>query len=390
MGETMWALTFDRSREDWAGSTGLVKERIPVPVLDDPEGADRSNVIIRVKYAGFCGSDRGIWWRKAFGDMILGSLDEEGRDRRVVGHELLGEIVEVGSRVPEKYGYGPGEIVSTESHIVCGVCHMCRVGDSHVCADDKIIGISRDGCFAEYVKLPAKSLWPTDLERIRPEVAAIQEPFGNAVHACSATELSGQRVAIIGTGTIGLFAILIARGMGARQIIGIDVDPHHQELARRLGCDAVLTPALPPADARHRSDPGLVERVRELTDGFGVDVTLEMAGFNSAFNNALKMTRRGGHVVMFGVQSGDAVIEDYHRVIMNGLQLHAVVGRRIFQTWEMTRALLENQMAGIQEAVWEVILAQGDGTLVDIDDWERDRFEAMIKTNPKVLIRFAG
>jgi len=390
MSETMWALTFDRSREDWAGSTGLVKERIPVPVLDDPEGSDRSNVIIRVKYAGFCGSDRGIWWRKAFGDMILGSLDEEGRDRRVVGHELLGEVVEVGSRVPEKYGYGPGEIVSTESHIVCGVCHMCRVGDSHVCADDKIIGISRDGCFAEYVKLPAKALWPTDLDRIRPEVAAIQEPFGNAVHACSATELSGQRVAIIGTGTIGLFAILIARGMGARQIIGIDIDPHHQELARRLGCDAVLTPALPPASARHRSDPELVERVRELTDGFGVDVTLEMAGFNSAFNNALKMTRRGGHVVMFGVQSGDAVVEDYHRVIMNGLQLHAVVGRRIFQTWEMTRALLENQIAGIQDAVWDVILNRGEGTLVDIDSWDRDQFEAMIKQNPKVLIRFAG
>ena len=390
MGETMWALTFDRSREDWAGSTGLVKERVPVPVLDEPDGADRSNVIVRVKYAGFCGSDRGIWWRKAFGDMILDSLDDEGQDRRVVGHELLGEIVSVGSRVTEKYGYTPGIVVSTESHIVCGVCHMCRVGDMHVCADDRIIGISRDGCFAEYVKLPAKALWPTDLDRIRPEVAAVQEPFGNAVHACSATELRGQRVAIIGTGTIGLFAILIARGMGARQIIGIDIDPHHRELARRLGCDAVLTPELPSADQRHASDPALIERVRELTDGFGVDVTLEMAGFNSALNNALKMTRRGGHVVMFGVQNGDAVIEDYHRVIMNGLQLHAVVGRRIFQTWEMTRALLENQQGGIQQAVWDVILNGGAGTLVGIEDWERDGFEAMISKNPKVLIRFAG
>ncbi|MEC8425228.1 MAG: alcohol dehydrogenase catalytic domain-containing protein, partial [Myxococcota bacterium] len=356
----------------------------------DPGGADRSNVIIRVKYAGFCGSDRGIWWRKSFGDMILRSLDEERKDRRVVGHELLGEVVAVGNRVTEKYGYAPGRIVSTESHIVCGVCHMCRVGDMHVCADDRIIGISRDGCFAEYVKLPAKALWPTDLDRIRPEVAAIQEPFGNAVHACSATELRGQRVAIIGTGTIGLFAILIARGMGARQIIGIDVDPHHRELARRLGCDAVLTPALPPQDRRHASDPALIEQVRDLTDGFGVDVTLEMAGFNSALNNALKMTRRGGHVVMFGVQNGPAMVEDYHRVIMNGLQLHAVVGRRIFQTWEMTRALLENQQAGIQQSVWEVILNEGQGTLVDIDDWERDRFEAMIRANPKVLIRFAG
>ncbi|MFT4975292.1 MAG: threonine 3-dehydrogenase, partial [Myxococcota bacterium] len=175
MAETMWALTFDRSREQWASSTGLVKERVPRPRLDDPEGEDRSSVIIKVKYAGFCGSDRGIWWRKAFGDMILGSLDEDGRDKRIVGHELLGEIVAVGDRVGPKYGYAPGQIVSTESHIVCGVCHQCRVGDLHVCADDKIIGISRDGCFAEYVKLPAKALWPTDLARIRPEVAAVQE-----------------------------------------------------------------------------------------------------------------------------------------------------------------------------------------------------------------------
>ncbi len=390
MGETMWALTFDRSREDWAGSTGLVKERVPVPVLDEPDGVDRSSVIIRVKYAGFCGSDRGIWWRKAFGDMILGSLDEEGRDRRIVGHELLGEIVAVGSRVEEKYGYAPGDVVSTESHIVCGVCHMCRVGDMHVCADDRIIGISRDGCFAEYVKLPAKALWPTDLARIRPEVAAVQEPFGNAVHACQATELRGQRVAIIGTGTIGLFAILIARGMGARQIIGIDIDPHHQELARQLGCDAVLTPAVPATDRPWESDPQLIAQVRELTDGFGADVTLEMAGFNSALNNALKMTRRGGHVVMFGVKNGDAVIEDYHRVVMNGLKIQGVVGRQIFSTWETTKNLLESRGNGIQDAVWETILNKGEGTMMDIQDWDKARFEQMISTHPKALIRFSG
>ena len=131
MSETMWALTFDRTRESWKGSTGLVKERVPKPVLAEPDGIDRSNVILRVKYAGFCGSDRGIWWRKSFGDMILGSLDEEKKDRRVVGHELLGEIVEMGTRVEPKYGYGVGQIVSTESHIICGVCHQCRVGDQH-------------------------------------------------------------------------------------------------------------------------------------------------------------------------------------------------------------------------------------------------------------------
>lgn len=242
MSDTMWALTFDKVREDWSSSTGLVKDRVPRPVLDDPKHKDGTSVIIKVKFAGFCGSDRGIWWRKAFGDMILDSLEEEQKTTRVVGHELLGEIVEIGDRVADKYGYAVGDIVSTESHIVCGTCHQCRLGDSHVCAKDKIIGISRDGCFAEYLKLPAKALWPTDLGAIRPEVGAVQEPFGNAVHACQVRDLRGKSVAILGCGTIGLFAVLIARGMGAKQIIGIEPDPHHAELARRLGCDAVLTP----------------------------------------------------------------------------------------------------------------------------------------------------
>jgi threonine 3-dehydrogenase len=390
MTDSMWALTFDRSREDWAGSTGLVRERVPVPSLDEPDAVDRSNVIIKVKYAGFCGSDRGIWWRKSFGDMILNSLDDEGKDRRVVGHELLGEIVQVGSRVGPKYGYKVGQVVSTESHIICGVCLQCRVGDSHVCADDKIIGISRDGCFAEYVKLPAKALWPTDLTKIRPEVAAVQEPFGNAMHACQSAELRGKTVAIIGCGTIGLFAVLIARGMGASRIIGIEPDARHAEMARKLGCEVVLTPAMPSADAPHASDPDLIAKVHELTDGVGVDVAMEMAGFNSALNNAIRITRRGGHVVLFGVRNGDAIIEDFHRIIMNGLQLHAVVGRRIFGTWEMTQSLLENRQNGIQDAVFETILNGGEGTIVGIEDWERGAFEEMIKAHPKVIIKFAG
>ena len=261
MGETMWALTFDKAREDWATSTGLVRERVPRPVLAEPAYADGTFVIIKVKYAGFCGSDRGIWWRKAFGDMILDSLDGEGKTKRVVGHELLGEIVEVGDRVVSKYGYKVGDIVSTESHIVCGTCHQCRLGQSHVCARDKIIGISQDGCFAEYVKLPAKALWPTDLGQIRAEVAAVQEPFGNAVHACQVRDLRGKSVAILGCGTIGLFAILIARGMGASKIIGIEPNAHHADLARRLGCDEVLTPATVVGEGSHLSDPALRQAV---------------------------------------------------------------------------------------------------------------------------------
>jgi threonine 3-dehydrogenase len=390
MASDMWALTFDRSREDWSGSTGFVKERATAPVLDDPAGQDRDWALIRVKYAGFCGSDRGIWWRKAFGDMILGSLDDEARDKRVIGHELLGEIVAVGEGVGPAFGYAVGDVVSTESHIICGECYQCKAGDSHVCAKDKIIGISADGCFAEYVKLPAKALWKTDLSKIRPEVAAVQEPFGNAVHACQATDLKGKTVAIVGCGTIGLFAILIARGMGATRIIGVEVDEKHAEMARKLGCVEVIKPGAPPADRPHASDPDTVARVRELTDGVGVDVALEMAGFHSALNNAIKMTRRGGHVVLFGVKNGDAIIEDYHRIIMNGLQLHGIVGRRIFDTWKITQALLEDTSNGIQQAIWEVILNRGEDTMSNIASWDKETFEGQISRNPKVVIQFAG
>ncbi|MSP54207.1 MAG: theronine dehydrogenase [Myxococcales bacterium] len=385
MSTTMTALTFDRERDGWERSTGLVKEQVPLPTLSSPD-----EVLIRVKYAGFCGSDRGIWWRKAFGDMILGSLAEEQKTRRIVGHELLGEVVEVGHEAAVRFGYRPGDVVSTESHIICGVCYQCQAGDVHVCAKDKIIGISLDGCFAEYLKLPAKSLWKTDLSKIRPEVAAVQEPFGNAVHACQATDLRGKSVAIVGCGTIGLFAILIARGMGARQVIGVEVDPHHAELARTLGCDVVLTPAASSPDRPFASDPDLRAKVRDLTGGVGVDVAMEMAGFNSSLNNAIRLTRRGGHVVLFGVKNGDGVIEDLHRVVMDGLQLHGVVGRQIFGTWEITKRLLEDRSNGIQDAVYSTILNGGNGTIVDIGTWEKAGFEEVIKHHPKAIIRFAG
>jgi threonine 3-dehydrogenase len=386
--DSMLALTFDSSRQDWSSSTGMELDRVPIPQLG--AGADQSCVIIRVKYAGFCGTDRGIWSRKAMGDMVLGSLRDEGRTRRIFGHELLGEIVEVGDKVAVKYQYKPGDIVSTESHIVCGTCYQCRLGEYHVCANDRIIGVSMDGCFAEYVKVPAKALWPTDLSRIRPEVAAVQEPFGNAVHACQVTDLRGKSVAILGTGTIGLFAVLIAKGMGASKVIGIEPSPTNAEVARQLGCEHVLTPTAPDPARPWAADPTLRQQILDLTDGVGADVAMEMAGFNNSVNNAISIVRRGGHVVLFGLKNGDATVQDMHRIIMNGLQLHGVVGRRIFQTWEMTRALLENTSNGIQDAIWKVILRSGQDTIVDIRTFERAAFEGTMSRHTKPVIKFAG
>ncbi|MBX3127771.1 MAG: zinc-binding dehydrogenase [Polyangiaceae bacterium] len=393
MAETMQALVYDRELDPWETSRGLRKAEVPRATLDErADYHDRSRVLVKPRFVGFCGSDRGIWFRRAFKDMILGSLDKESREqrgpklRRVIGHELFGEIIAVGSEAKRSYGLDVGDWVTAESHIYCGVCYQCRVGDAHVCADDLIIGISYDGAFAEAVKLPAQVIWRTDVDKIRPEVAAVQEPFGNAVHACTKVNLRGKRVAIVGCGTIGLFAVAIARALGATQVIGVEPVASHAEMARRLGADVVLSPGDSPDGYSH--DPDLAARIRQLTDGVGVDVVLEMSGLNSSVNNAIHCVRRGGDVILFGLKSGDAIIESFDRVIVDGIAMHSVIGRRIPETWHITRHLLESREPNIHDLVWEVILARGEGPIVDFGDFEPGSFETTIQTYPKVILRF--
>jgi threonine 3-dehydrogenase len=210
----MWALVFDRAKDDWDGSRGLRKARVPRPVLDEgKDPADADAAVVRIRYTGVCGSDRGVWFRNSFKSMILDSLEEEGKDYRVIGHELLGEVAELGSNAEARYGLQVGDTVSAESHITCGRCKQCLRGDRHVCDYAKIIGFARDGCFAEFVKLPAEVLWPTDISKIDRMVGAIQEPFGNAVHAATTVDLRDKSVAIFGTGSIGLFLAVATESM---------------------------------------------------------------------------------------------------------------------------------------------------------------------------------
>jgi threonine 3-dehydrogenase len=386
----MGALVYDRSQDVWEKSKGLRREEVERPRLDvTRDYRDGAQVLIRPRFAGFCGSDRGIWFRRSFGDMIAGSLDKEGKDVRVIGHELLGEVVDVGPEAARDFGFKPGDVVSAESHIICNTCYQCRIGDNHVCETARIIGISVDGCFAEYVKLPAQTLWPTDLRKIRPEVAALQEPFGNAVHACTKVNLRGKSVAIIGCGTIGLFAVLVARALGAREVIGVEPAAKHIAMARALGADAVVVPSKKDAMS-YVHDEEITRELRELTGGVGVDVALEMSGSNAALNTALAVVRRGGHVILFGLKSGDAVIESLDRVIVDGISLHAVVGRRIFETWHITRNLLESRDPNIHDLIWDVILQRGQGSVVPFAEYDAARFEEKINSHPKVLLQFGG
>jgi threonine 3-dehydrogenase len=392
--DTMRALTVDIARDPWDETTGMVLDTVPRPVIDEAaDPRDANAVLIRVLYAGFCGSDRGIWWRKSFRDMIHDSLADEGKTTRVIGHEFVGEVVEVGRAAHAEFGYTPGDVVSTESHIICGTCYQCRIGDTHVCADDKIIGISTDGAFADYIKLPARVLWPTDLSKIRPEVAALQEPFGNAIHCCQAVDMRGKSVAIVGTGTIGLFAILGAKALGAAKVIGVDTNRQHLEIASRIGADEVFQ--VEPSQQRDPNrpwahDPRIVDAITQFTGGVGADVALEMAGFNDSLNNCIKATRRGGTIILFGLQNADFMIEDYNRVIMNGQQLHAVVGRRIFETWTLTQSLLESPSTGIQDAIFDGILGGGTQTIQDLATFDPGTFESCLRSHPKVLLRVGG
>jgi threonine 3-dehydrogenase len=386
--DSMFAITYDRDTDPWEKSVGLRKTEVERPVIDETRDYhDRASVLVKPIMTGFCGSDRGIWFRTAFRDMIYGSLDRDHKSTRVIGHELLGKVVSLGSEAKRAYGLDVGDIVSTESHIICGACYQCRIGDTHVCADDKIIGISEDGCFAEAVKLPAKALWRTNVDKIRPEVAAVQEPFGNAVHACTKVNLRGKRVAIVGCGTIGLFAVAVARAMGANYVIGVEPMENHAEMARRVGADVVLRPGRTEKGS-HLADPELTAQIRKLTDGVGVDVVLEMTGINSSVNNAIHAVRRGGDVILFGLKSGDAVIQSFDRLIVDGISLHSVVGRRIFETWHITRHLLESRDPNIHDLIWEVILNRGEGTIFDFRDYDPTSFQKAISTFPKVVIRY--
>ena len=386
MSDQMWALVYDKQKDVWEESRGLRKVRVAKPVLDETRTPlDTEMVLVKVLYSGFCGSDRGIWFRNSFKKLLHDSLAAEGKSQRIGGHELLGEVTQVGRLAAERYDYRAGDIVTTESHLICGKCHQCLVGDTHVCSNEKIIGFSRDGCFAEYVKLPASALWRTDIQKIRPEVACLQEPFGNAVHACTKVDLRGKSLAVFGCGTIGLFALLVGRAVGASKIVGVEPDARNADLAERLGVDHLVR--FTPDPDTWRSDPSVVQQARAF-GGDGVDVAMEMSGHNSSVNNAVRSVRRGGDVVLFGIKSGDFTIEDFSDIISNGISLSSLFGRQIFRTWCTTKSLMESKYNGIQQKVYEVILNKGDDTVVNIGDYDQDDFERRITAHPKIIIKW--
>jgi threonine 3-dehydrogenase len=210
------------------------------------------------------------------------------------------------------------------------------------------------------------------------------------VHASTTVDLRGKTVAVFGCGAIGQFVILIARALGAAKIIGIEPHPKHAAMARELGADEVIEfkPNNRGKD-NWKSNKDVVKKVVEFSHADGVDVAMEMAGYNSSVNNAFQSVRRGGEVVLFGLRSGDFTLEDFSRIIVKGITTRSVIGRRIFETWELTKNLLETKENKIQDRIWNVMLGKGKKTVLDIQNFDPKKFEKMVVEHPKVLIKWS-
>ncbi len=383
----MRALIFDKSKTEWESSRGFELVDVAEPVLGV---GDEDKIILKVHYAGVCGTDKGIWNRQAFRDQILSTIDEQikskGNPYRVIGHEFFGEVIKIGSAVKN---VSVGDFVACESHVVCNKCVQCLNGQKEVCTNEKILGISVEGGFAEYAKVPAQVAWKTDTGKIRPEVAAMQEPFGNAVHAASKVDLKGKSVAIFGLGPIGMFLAIVAKGMGASTVVGIEPNPVAEHMAKKLGVDYVIPLGKSAKAEPYARDAEVIKELMDISKGVGFDVSFEMAGFNSSLNNSIASVRRGGDVILFGLKNGHFTIDqDYNTLVMKGLTLHCVAGRQLWQTWEKTKALMEEASNGVQEKLFNVILDQGHGTILPIQEYTKEKFEEMMSEHPKFLIQF--
>jgi threonine 3-dehydrogenase len=292
---------------------GFVLRDVPTPLIRDDE------VLIRVRRAGVCGTDVHIYEWDAWASARC-------KPPFVVGHEFAGDVVQTGALVTD---VREGDRVTAEGHIVDGRCLLCRTGNAHVCPYTRIIGVDRDGCFAEYIAMPASNVWHLD-DAISYDVGGIHDPMGNAVHTALTAEIPGSTVLITGCGPIGLFAVGICRAAGAAHVIASDPNENRLALAKRMGANTTVRPD--EADAA----------VRGLTDGLGVDVVLEMSGVAAAIKQSFTLVRAGGRVQMLGLPPKPIPVDFATDVIFKGITIYGVVGRRMYDTWHQLTRLLRS------------------------------------------------
>jgi threonine 3-dehydrogenase len=293
---------------------GLWLEDVPAPV------PGLNDVLIRVDRTGICGTDVHIYQWDAWASRTVPVP-------LVVGHEFVGEVVEVGANVTD---FHPGDVVSGEGHVVCGRCRNCLAGRRHLCADTKGIGVNRPGAFAEFLVLPMTNVWHHHASIDR-DVAAIFDPFGNAVHTALSFPVLGEDVLITGAGPIGIMAAAIARHAGARFVVITDMNEYRLDLARKMGATRAL-------DVRQEK---LSDAQRELGMKEGFDVGLEMSGSPAAFRDMIENLCHGGKIAMLGIPSGEMPI-DWHKVVFNMLTIKGIYGREMYETWYKMTVMLQS------------------------------------------------
>lgn len=297
--------------------------------VDEPE-IRSDEVLIRVRRAGICGTDLHIYeWDEWSESRVTPPL--------VLGHEFMGEVVETGALVRN---VEVGDRVSAEGHLVCGHCELCRTGNAHVCRDTRIVGIDRDGAFAEYVAIPATNLVPIP-SSISDDHAALFDPLGNAFHTVLHTDVSGRVVTVIGCGPIGLFAVGIARAAGAASVIAVEPHDDRRALAGAMGAETLLDPATD--DVR--------PAVLDATRGYGSDVVCEMSGHADGVRTAFRVCRNGGHVRLLGLPKGSVEVNLARDVIFKGLHVYGVIGRRMYDTWIEMRNFLAAGLLDIDPVI---------------------------------------
>lgn len=278
-----------------------------------------NDVLIKIKKTAICGTDIHIYnwdeWAQATIPIPM-----------AIGHEFMGEIVSIGSEV---LGFAIGDRVSGEGHITCGHCRNCRAGKRHLCRNTIGLGVNRQGCFAEYLALPASNVFPLP-EQISDDIASILDPLGNATHTTLSFNLAGEDVLITGAGPIGIMAVAIARKVGARRIVISDVNDYRLALAKKMGADRVV-------NVMREAIP---EVMPELGIQEGFDVGLEMSGNPQALHALLATMNHGGHVAMLGILPHQTPI-DWSLVIFKGLTLKGIYGREIFETWYKMSSLIQ-------------------------------------------------
>lgn len=287
-------------------------------------------VLVKVLTASFCGTDYHIY-----------TYDEWSKKRLklplTVGHEFSGEIIKVGAQVKN---VKVGDIVSAETHIICNECEFCLRNEGHICENTKIIGVDTDGCFANYLKMPAANCFVNSKD-INPLFLSVQEPLGNAVHTMAHFDIKDKTVAIVGCGPIGLMGVDVSIAYGAKKVIAIEVNEYRRNLATKIGADLVINPLT----------DDVVQKVLDATDGKGVDVIGEFSGNKSAIELAFKYIKKGGGMSLLGIPSKPIEIDLANDIVFKGISLYGVTGRRIYDTWYQVKTLIESGKLHLDEII---------------------------------------